>query len=132
MTREVVAGAVFGGGRLLLAQRARPAHLAGLWELPGGKVEPGETRSAALGRELVEELGIEVRVGSVIGDPVPLADDLVLIALAAELLGGEPTAGEHLAVRWVDADQLRVMAAEGTLVPADRTWLPDLIALLTG
>ena len=43
--REVVAGAVIAGGRLLLAQRTYPAEVAGLWELPGGKVEPGETRA---------------------------------------------------------------------------------------
>ncbi len=69
----VVAGALIFEGRLLVAQRARPPELAGLWELPGGKVAPGETDAAALERELEEELGIEVAVGARLGDDVRLA-----------------------------------------------------------
>lgn len=55
------------GGRVLVARRFDDAHLGGLWEFPGGKIEPGETDEAALARELREELGIEVRVGPVWG-----------------------------------------------------------------
>src|SRR6266581_8971001 len=47
-------------GRVLLAERPEGKHLAGLWEFPGGKVQPGETPEAALIRELAEELGIDV------------------------------------------------------------------------
>jgi 8-oxo-dGTP diphosphatase len=128
--REVVAGAVVGEGRLLLAQRTYPAEVAGLWELPGGKVEPGETRTRALERELAEELGITVTVAAQIGRPVPLRADLVLVALAATLIAGVPHPHEHAAVRWVDADELREMTVAGELVPADAVWLDDLIALL--
>ncbi|PXW32621.1 UNVERIFIED_CONTAM: 8-oxo-dGTP diphosphatase [Williamsia faeni] len=128
--REVVAGAVIAGGRLLLAQRTYPADVAGLWELPGGKVEEGETRARALERELVEELGITVAVTDQIGPPVPLRPDLALVAMAATLIAGEPHPHEHSAVRWVDADDLRRMTAAGELVPADAIWLDDLIALL--
>ena len=59
----VVAGALISGSSLLVAQRARPPELAGLWELPGGKVAAGESEAAALARELHEELGVEVVVG---------------------------------------------------------------------
>ncbi len=52
----VVAAALIADGALLVAQRRRPPELAGLWELPGGKVAPGETEPAALVRELAEEL----------------------------------------------------------------------------
>ncbi|WP_020105439.1 (deoxy)nucleoside triphosphate pyrophosphohydrolase [Nocardia sp. 348MFTsu5.1] len=128
--REVVAGAVIAGGRLLLAQRTYPADVAGLWELPGGKVEEGETRARALERELVEELGITVAVTDQIGPPVPLRPDLALVAMAATLIAGEPHPHEHSAVRWVDADDLRRMTEAGELVPADAIWLDDLIALL--
>ncbi|WP_202838979.1 Nudix family hydrolase [Luteimonas saliphila] len=61
---HVVAGVIVDRrGRVLLARRSGGRELAGLWEFPGGKVEPGETPEAALARELDEELGIEVEVG---------------------------------------------------------------------
>jgi len=68
---HVVAGVITDPrGRVLLARRTRGRHLAGLWEFPGGKVDPGETPEQALVRELHEELGIEVIVGApVIGVP---------------------------------------------------------------
>src|SRR5690625_6637565 len=69
----VVAGAVIGDGALLVAQRGRPPELAGRWELPGGKVAPGESEPAALARELAEELGVaepDVHVGGRIGTDV--------------------------------------------------------------
>ncbi|MFM1769618.1 MAG: Mutator MutT protein [Verrucomicrobiota bacterium] len=59
---EVAAGLVFRGGRLLITQRPAGGHLAGLWEFPGGKREPGESFEDCLARELREELGIEVAV----------------------------------------------------------------------
>jgi 8-oxo-dGTP diphosphatase len=57
--RVVVAGAVYDQGRLLAARRSAPPELAGRWELPGGKLEPGESGEQALVRELREELGVE-------------------------------------------------------------------------
>lgn len=125
-TREVVAAALILDGRLLLAQRTRPPALAGLWELPGGKVEPGETAGAAVRRELFEELGVEVTAGERIGGDVPLPDGLVLRAYRAELVSGTPRPLDHAALRWVDARQLREVA----LVDNDKGWVPDLVALL--
>ncbi|WP_137726225.1 (deoxy)nucleoside triphosphate pyrophosphohydrolase [Prescottella subtropica] len=126
--REVVAAAVIRDGRLLLAQRTRPPELAGLWELPGGKVEPGETPAAALRRELVEELGVVAVAGERIGADVPLRDGLVLRAYRATLVDGDPRPLDHAALRWVDARELREIA----LVGNDRGWVPDLVALLGG
>ncbi len=63
---EVAAGLVFRGGELLITQRPEGGHLAGLWEFPGGKREPGESFEACLHRELQEELGIEVEIGDVV------------------------------------------------------------------
>ncbi len=123
---EVVAAAIVKDGRLLLAQRTRPAELAGMWELPGGKVEPGETPAAALERELNEELGVEAAAGERIGVDVPLAGGLVLRAYLAELVHGTPTALDHAEVRWVDAGELHT----NDLVPNDRIWLPDLVEAL--
>jgi mutator protein MutT len=65
---EVAAGLVFRDGRLLITRRSAGAHLAGLWEFPGGKREPGETFEQCLHRELREELGIEVQIVSLIED----------------------------------------------------------------
>ncbi len=59
---DVAAGLVFRDGKLLITQRFADAHLGGLWEFPGGKREPDESFEACLARELVEELGIEVKV----------------------------------------------------------------------
>ncbi len=61
-TIRVAAGLVFRKGKVLVARRYADAHLGGLWEFPGGKLEPGETFEQCLERELVEELGIVVRV----------------------------------------------------------------------
>src|ERR1700744_3366976 len=67
MNTVVVAAAVLiEESRVLLTQRRAGAHLAGAWEFPGGKVEPGEDPREALRRELAEELGIAARVGDVV------------------------------------------------------------------
>lgn len=58
----VVAAVLMRDGRVLLAQRAPPRHQAGRWELPGGKVDPGESLATALEREILEELGTGVRL----------------------------------------------------------------------
>jgi mutator protein MutT len=63
---EVAAGLVFREGRLLITQRLPGDHLGGLWEFPGGKRERDETFEECVGRELMEELGIEVEVGALL------------------------------------------------------------------
>lgn len=130
--RHVLAGAIIdpAGRKLLLAQRDRPAEVAGLWELPGGKAEPGESDAAALRRELDEELGVDVIVGEALREQVSLSGDLVLVAMWARVVDGEPAALEHRAVRWVDAEELTALAAAAQMVPADTVWLPQLVATL--
>lgn len=59
----VVAAIVEQNGRFLVTRRLRGTHLAGLWEFPGGKCDPGESHEACLERELLEELGVRSRVG---------------------------------------------------------------------
>ncbi|MBJ8343666.1 (deoxy)nucleoside triphosphate pyrophosphohydrolase [Antrihabitans sp. YC2-6] len=124
---EVVAAAIVAGGRLLLAQRTRPPEFAGLWELPGGKVEADETPAAAVARELREELGIEAVAGERIGVDVDLPNGFVLRAYRTTVRSGIPQPLDHAAVCWVTAAQLR----EIDLVPNDRIWLEELVCALT-
>lgn len=123
----VVATALLRDGLLLIAQRTRPPALAGRWELPGGRVEPGETEPDAVVRECREELGTAVRVTGRLGTDLPI-DAGVLRVHTAELdaAAPEPQALEHAAVRWVGPDEL----AEVDWVDADRAVVTDLVALL--
>ncbi|MFJ5989849.1 (deoxy)nucleoside triphosphate pyrophosphohydrolase [Lentzea sp. NPDC092896] len=125
--RVVVGAAIVRDGRLLAQQRSYPESHAGQWELPGGRVEPGEKPADALVRECVEELGATVVVGEQIGPDVPLKKDLVLRIFAAELAGGEPEALEHNAVRWLTVGELAGL----DWLPADRVLVPALHSLLS-
>lgn len=126
VTQIVVAGALITDAALLVAQRQRPPELAGLWELPGGKVAAGETEADALVRELREELGAEVAVGARVGDDVALGETLVLRAYVVTHLSGTLHPHDHRALRWVTAAELDDLP----WVPADRAWLPELAKLL--
>jgi 8-oxo-dGTP diphosphatase len=124
----VVAGALITDGELLVAQRDRPPELAGRWELPGGKVAPGETERDALARELAEELGIAVAVGDRIGEDVALSETTTLRAyLVTQTDRGTIRAHDHRELRWVSVDALDRL----DWVPADRAWLPELSRALT-
>ncbi|WAJ44060.1 (deoxy)nucleoside triphosphate pyrophosphohydrolase [Mycobacterium sp. Aquia_216] len=129
-TQFVVAGAVIRDSTVLVAQRVRPPELAGRWELPGGKVAPGETEPEALARELAEELGLDVgdvAVRDRLGDDISLNDTTTLRAYRVQLIRGEPHPHDHRALRWVTAEEL----ADIDWVPADRGWLADLAATLS-
>jgi 8-oxo-dGTP diphosphatase len=107
VTRQVVVGAaITDGTRVLAARRRSPAHLAGHWEFPGGKVEAGESEYAALVRECDEELGVIVAPGPLLGR-APIDDTRELAVYLARLVRGTPSAGaDHDGVRWLPADAL--------------------------
>ncbi|NVK45647.1 MAG: 8-oxo-dGTP diphosphatase MutT [Rhodobacteraceae bacterium] len=117
-------------GRVLLAQRPEGKSMAGLWEFPGGKVEPGETPEAALVRELHEELGIETWNSCLA--PLTFAshsyDDfhLMMPLFACRKWNGVPTPREGQVLKWVKARDLR----EYPMPPADVPLIPILRDLL--
>jgi 8-oxo-dGTP diphosphatase len=105
----VVAAAIVDGEppRLLAAQRSYPPPLAGMWELPGGKVEADEDDGTALVRECREELGVEIEVGDRVGPEVPTAGaDGVLRTYWARIVEGTPQPLDHAALRWLSAAEL--------------------------
>ncbi len=101
---EVVAGVMRRNDQVLIAQRPAQKHDGGLWEFPGGKIEPGEAAHAALARELNEELGIGIGAS----EPMVSVSGERLILHARRVSGfvGEPTALEHDAIAWVAPNEL--------------------------
>ena len=130
-TLLVVAAALIDvDGRVLLAQRPEGKAMAGLWEFPGGKIEPGERPEAALIRELDEELGIDTKESCLA--PLTFAsheyDDfhLILMLYACRRWWGTPTPKESNPIAWVRAPRLR----DYPMPPADEPVVAMLQDLL--
>jgi 8-oxo-dGTP diphosphatase len=131
-TDIVAAGIVVEDARILLSRRKKGTHLAGRWEFPGGKVEPGEDPRAALRRELQEELGIVVNVGEIADVTFHRYDDadkavLLLFFHAAREEGSPaPQAIDVAEVKWAEARDLD----PALFPPADVAVLRKVHALL--
>lgn len=127
---EVAAGLVYREGRYLIARRKPGVHLAGFWEFPGGKREPGETLEACLQRELFEELNIHVDI------PIPFqvirheyAEKTVeLHFFRCRIERGHATALDCAEIRWVWPHEL----GDFEFPPADRPIIEALQRQIMG
>jgi len=126
----VAAALIDGGGSVLVQQRPPGKQMAGLWEFPGGKIEPGERPETALVRELHEELGIVVDTAAL--TPVTFASatlgerHLVLLLYVCRHWSGNPQPLDAVAIRWVTLDEMRLL----DMPPADLPFIDALDRLV--
>jgi 8-oxo-dGTP diphosphatase len=119
---RVVAAAIQRDGKILACRRAPHKSLAGLWEFPGGKVEPGETDEVALAREIREELGIEITVGEFIAESVEPAGEAMIhlnAYWAQTHVVGEVSSTDHDRMEWLSPKDV-----------SDYEWAPADVPLL--
>jgi 8-oxo-dGTP diphosphatase len=123
---RVAAAVIEREGRVLIARRAPGKAHAGLWEFPGGKIEPGETPEQCLARELREEFGVTCAIGAhiVTSTHRDAGGAIELLAFRAYHLTGAFMPTEHAEVRWVPRGELAAFAFS----PADLA----IVACLTG
>lgn len=113
------------GGRLLLIRRAFEPG-AGLWSLPGGRLEPGEDDAAALRREMREETGLDVEVGALVGTverPGPAGRVYAIADYRCRVVGGTPVAGDDAsAIGWFTPEEVAGLPLVAELYDTLRTW----------
>lgn len=124
---EVVAALIWEQDKFMICQR--PAHKARglLWEFVGGKVEPGETKKAALIRECKEELDITVSVGDVFTEVTHVYPDITvhLTLFHAVIASGAPKLLEHKDLKWITPEEIPLYE----FCPADKEILEKIVAL---
>ena len=127
---RVVAAAIVVENRLLIAQRSENMSSALLWEVPGGKVEDGESDQEALKRELKEELAIEVEVHNFVGmsSVVVGMKEIEMYVYRCAIQKGEPQAIEHKQLMWADESKLLSVS----WAPADIPLVPQLVVSTKG
>ena len=116
-----------GQRQVLACRRTHPVALAGKWEFPGGKVEPGESDEAALHREIAEELRIEIHIDGPLGGELPMIGGPgVWQPYIATIVAGEPRLVDHDAMRWLTSGELGDVEWLASDVPV----MADVAALL--
>ena len=130
-TRVVCIALIDGGGRVLLQKRRADSHHGGLWEFPGGKIEPGESGESALVREIAEELGIAVALGDLkpqgeSAEPPDGDSPVVLILYSCIRWRGEPRCLDGEAIAWFAPGEAAMLAVP----PLDRPFIERLPAIV--
>lgn len=117
---NVVGAVILRGGEILCAQRGPLGSLAGMWEFPGGKIEPGETARSALEREIAEELECRVAVGETVATTTYEYEFgvVTLTTYYCELIDGVPNLTEHTEVRWLAPRLLSTLEWAPADIPA--------------
>lgn len=120
---NVVGAVVTNDGKILSTQRSESMSLPGMWEFPGGKIEPGESPRAALVREMQEELLCTVEIGDQVASTRYEYDFgfVTLTTFYSTLVDGEPQLTEHSEIRWIDAANLDSVEWAPADVPAVET-----------
>ena len=127
-TLEVVAALILDAQGRVLGTQCAPEKHGGGWEFPGGKIEPGESPQAAISREILEELGVQIRVGELLHTvewDYP-AFHLSMQCFDAQITNGVLQLREHTDFRWLDAAALHSV----DWLPADVALLPQVERLL--
>lgn len=123
----VVCALIERDGRILIAQRPANKHLALQWEFPGGKMEPGESAEDALRREITEELGCTLGpvrfIGTTEHDYGPVRIRLTAFAGALAPDSADPSPREHVAIRWLTPEELRIAEVAPADVPVLQAYL---------
>ena len=106
----VLAAVIERDGRILVTRRLRNTHLAGLWEFPGGKCDPGESHEACLARELREELGVESRIGEeMLVTEHAYPDRTVRLHFRECEIQGDPQPRLGQQMKWVNRQELATL-----------------------
>jgi 8-oxo-dGTP diphosphatase len=122
---DVVCAIIANEGLVLACQRPSGKHLAGLWEFPGGKVEPDESKESALLREIHEELHIHLTILAAL-TPVEWRDHhthIILHPYHCQLSTGLPHPAEHAQIRWCSPSELAALDWAEADIPICREWL---------
>lgn len=121
----VVAAVIEEDGRFLLTRRQPGVHLAGMWEFPGGKIDPDEAHADALAREIREELDTGVEVGELVFRTVhPYDDRTIALHFYKCALRGTPRPLLGQEMRWVGRDELPRLG----FPPADKELIDRLVS----
>lgn len=117
---EVVGAVIVREGKILCAKRGDGGLLPGMWEFPGGKVEPSESKREALVREIREELNADIEVGDEIVCTVHEYDfaTVSLTTFFCSLLSGEPEKSEHSQLLWLESERLATVEWAPADIPA--------------